>query len=90
MILNCAFTAAGKVNTIYTMSPLSTSSIEEVATVAPDTQLHIYKNREITKELVDRVEKAGHHAIVLTVDIPIWKPRRADVQNKFHLPEHLA
>lgn len=76
------------------MSPLSTSSIEDVAKSAPNTkkwfQLHIYKNREITKELVRRVETEGYKAIVLTVDVPIWSSRRADLRNKFQLAEHLS
>lgn len=87
------FKAAGSVNTIYTMSTLSTSSIEEVATSAPNTnkwfQLYIYKDREITKNLVRRAEKAGFKALVLTVDAPIFGLRRADVRNQFQLPSHL-
>lgn len=75
------------------MSTLSTTSIEDVAAAAPEThkwfQLYIYKNREITKSLIRRVEKAGYKALVLTVDAPIFGTRRADVRNKFTLPDHL-
>lgn len=85
--------AAGKCNTIYTMSTLSTSSIEEVAQAAPDTskffQLYIYKDRELTKKLVRRAETAGFKALVLTVDAPVFGPRRSDIRNKFQLPSHL-
>lgn len=75
------------------MSTLSTSSIEEVASAAPTTdkwfQLYIYKERELTKKLVRRAEKGNFKAIVLTVDAPVFGPRRADVKNKFQLPKHL-
>lgn len=85
--------AAKKFNTIYTLSTLSTSSIEEVAQAAYDTnkffQLYIYKDRELTKTLVRRAEKAGFRALVLTVDAPIFGPRRSDMRNKFQLPSHL-
>lgn len=85
--------AAKQFNTIYTLSTLSTSSIEEVAQAAPDTtkffQLYIYKDRELTKNLVRRAEKAGFKALVLTVDAPIFGPRRSDIRNKFQLPSHL-
>lgn len=85
--------AAKQLNTIYTQSTLSTSSIEEVAHAAPDTnkffQLYIYKDRELTKKLVRRAERADFKAIVLTVDAPIFGPRRSDIRNKFHLPSHL-
>ncbi|XP_055317179.1 uncharacterized protein LOC129576311 isoform X2 [Sitodiplosis mosellana] len=86
-------TAKGTINTIYTMSTLSTSSIEEVGEAAPDTnkfyQLYIYKDRELTKNLVRRAEKAGFKALVLTVDAPVFGPRRCDIRNKFELPQHL-
>lgn len=85
--------AAGNMNTVYTMSTLSTSSIEEVAEASPNAnkffQLYIYKDRELTKYLVRRVEKAGFKAIILTVDAPIFGARRLDVKNKFELPQHL-
>lgn len=85
--------AAKPLNTIYTLSTLSTSSIEEVAQAAPDTtkffQLYIYKDREMTKNLVRRAEKAGFKALVLTVDAPVFGPRRSDIRNRFQLPSHL-
>lgn len=86
--------AAGKCNTIYTMSTLSTTSIEDIGKHAPDTikffQLYIYRDRELTKKLVRRAENAGFKALVLTVDAPVFGPRRADIRNKFELPKHLA
>lgn len=87
------FAAAANINTIYTMSTLSTSSIEEVATAAPNAmkwfQLYIYKDRAVTEALVRRAERAGYKALVLTVDAPIFGIRRSDVRNKFQLPAHL-
>lgn len=44
---------------------------------------------EVTKNLVLRAEKAGFKAIALTVDTPMFGLRRADVRNKFTLPQHL-
>ncbi|KAL0895619.1 hypothetical protein ABMA27_011710 [Loxostege sticticalis] len=85
--------AAEAEGTIYTLSTISTSSIEEVAEAAPKAvkwfQLYIYKDREVTKNLVLRAEKAGFKAIALTVDTPLFGLRRADVKNKFTLPQHL-
>lgn len=75
------------------MSTLATSSIEDVAKAAPETskfyQLYIYKDRELTKNLVRRAESAGFKALVLTVDAPVFGPRRSDIRNKFELPHHL-
>ncbi|GLG93436.1 Hydroxyacid oxidase 1-like Protein [Gryllus bimaculatus] len=84
---------AGAEGAIFTLSTLSTSSIEEVAAAAPDTvkwfQLYIYKDRKVTMDLVQRAEKAGFKAIVLTVDAPVFGIRLADLRNKFVLPSHL-
>ncbi|XP_026726142.1 hydroxyacid oxidase 1 [Trichoplusia ni] len=85
--------AAQAERTIFTLSTIATSSIEEVAEAAPDAikwfQLYIYNDREVTKNLVSRAEKAGFKAIALTVDTPLFGIRRADVRNKFTLPPHL-
>ncbi|KAG6800896.1 hydroxyacid oxidase 1 [Apis mellifera caucasica] len=79
--------------TIYILSTISTSSIEEVAEAAPNAikwfQLYIYKDRNVTINLVGRAERAGFKAIVLTVDAPLFGDRRADIRNKFSLPHHL-
>ncbi|CAG9767625.1 unnamed protein product [Ceutorhynchus assimilis] len=86
--------AAQSMGTIYTLSTISTSSIEEVAEAGPDAlkwfQLYIYKNREITKSLIRRAENAGFKALVLTVDTPMFGLRLADMRNKFSLPSHLT
>ncbi|CAG9782926.1 unnamed protein product, partial [Diatraea saccharalis] len=85
--------AAQAERTIFTLSTIATSSIEEVASAAPEAikwfQLYIYTDREVTRDLVMRAEKAGFKAIALTVDTPLFGLRRADVKNKFTLPSHL-
>ncbi|KAL1140085.1 hypothetical protein AAG570_000017 [Ranatra chinensis] len=85
--------AVGKFGSIFTLSTLSTSSIEEVAAAAPDTikwfQLYVYKQRDITRDFLTRVEKAGFKAIVLTIDTAAFGKRYADVRNQFKLPPSL-
>ncbi|CAH1183640.1 unnamed protein product [Phaedon cochleariae] len=86
--------AAQAMGTIFTLSTLSTSSIEEVAQAAPRAvkwfQLYIYKDRELTRQLVERAERAGFKALVLTVDAPLFGLRLADIKNRFILPPHLC
>jgi 4-hydroxymandelate oxidase len=53
-------------------------------------QLYVYKDRGITRELVQRAEAAGAEAIVLTVDAPGLGTRERDVRNKFRLPDGLT
>ncbi|XP_030052174.1 2-Hydroxyacid oxidase 1 [Microcaecilia unicolor] len=85
--------ACRSVGTGMMLSSWATSSIEEVAEAAPDglrwMQLYIYKDREVTKSLVQRAEAAGYKGIFLTVDTPYLGRRLDDVRNKFKLPPHL-
>ncbi len=72
------------------LSSLSTTAMEDVvaASMAPVWfQLYIFRDREITKALVQRAENAGCKALVVTVDAPIQGKRERDVRNRFHLPE---
>lgn len=85
--------AAGKFNTLYTMSMASTCSIEEVANAAPNTykwfQLDRFGDQEILKSLIKRAEQNGYKAIVLTVDAQVLGTRRGQMRNKFTIAEHL-
>lgn len=85
--------ACANVGTIMTLSTIATSSIEEVAAAAPNGlrwfQLYIYKDRDVTRQLVKRAENNGFKALVLTVDTPMFGQRLADSRNRFHLPPHL-
>ncbi|KAL0131256.1 hypothetical protein PUN28_002670 [Cardiocondyla obscurior] len=85
--------AAQAAGTIFILSTLSTSSIEEVAEAAPNglkwLQLYIYTDRDVTLNLIKRAERAGFKALVLTIDAPFFGNRRPDLRNKFALPSHL-
>ncbi|MEE2907077.1 MAG: alpha-hydroxy acid oxidase [Planctomycetota bacterium] len=84
-----ATTAAG---TAMVLSSLSTVDVEEVAAAATGPllfQLYLYRDREVSRDLVRRVEAAGCQAIVLTVDAPVWGNRENDVRDQFSLPENM-
>ncbi len=85
--------AAASMETAFTLSTIATSSIEEVANAAPRSllffQLYIYRDRDVTRQLVRRAERAGFSGLMLTVDTPFFGKRRADDRNKFTLPAHL-
>ncbi len=85
--------AAGGAGTLMVASTLSTCSLEEIAEAATGPlwfQLYVYKDREVTRELVARAESAGYRAIVLTVDTPLLGRRERDIRNRFVLPEGLT
>ena len=78
---------------VYVMSALSNTRMEEVANDSGGLrwfQLYVYKDRGLTKSLVERAEAAGYTAIQLTVDAPVWGRREADIRNNFHLPDGLS
>lgn len=85
--------AASAAKTLFVLSSLSNTAMESVFTQAASPrwfQLYIYKDREITRELVKRAEAAGAEAIVLTVDAPGLGTRERDARNNFRLPVGLA
>ncbi len=85
--------AAKTAGTLFILSSLSNTPMESVFAEATSPrwfQLYIYKDREITRELVQRAEVAGAEAIVLTVDAPGLGTRERDARNSFSLPPGLV
>jgi L-lactate dehydrogenase (cytochrome) len=73
--------AAGKAGMVYSLSTLSTATIEEVAaaTEGPKAfQLYVFKDRGLTDEWLDRCIEAGYVALQLTVDTPVAGNRERD------------
>ena len=85
--------AATNAGTIMILSTLSNSSVEEVALASDGNiwfQLYVFKDREVTRNLIRRAENAGCKALILTVDAPFLGNRERDVRNKFNLPEGIV
>lgn len=80
--------AAGAAGTVYCMSSSVGHSVEEIAAASDGPkwfQLYVPKDRAVAKQLVQRAERAGYRAIILTVDLGEWKD--ADRRNRFALPK---
>ena len=78
--------------TMQVLSTLSSFALEDVAASAPAPrwfQLYVYRDREITRALVQRVERAGYTAICLTVDVQRPGNRERDLRNGFKVPPHI-
>jgi 4-hydroxymandelate oxidase len=85
--------AARRARTLFVLSSLSNTAMEEVFAEAASPkwfQLYVYKDKEVTRGLVERAEAAGAEAIVLTVDAPGWGNRERDARNNFRLPPQLV
>jgi 4-hydroxymandelate oxidase len=81
--------AAAAAGVPFTLSTMSSRSIEEVAAAAPDGsnwfQLYMQAEEGQSRGLVERAESAGFRAIVLTVDLPLLGYRARDRRNGFEL-----
>lgn len=85
--------AAAAAGTIFTLSTLATTRLEDVAVASPGPkwfQLYVHKDRGLTRSLVERARGAGYRALVLTVDTPMLGRRLRDVRNRFALPAGLT
>jgi L-lactate dehydrogenase (cytochrome) len=77
----------------YTLSTMSTTSIEDVAAAAqPDLwfQLYIQKDEGLTKELVNRADASGYRVLVVTVDTFVTGHRTRDERNGLVIPPALT
>jgi L-lactate dehydrogenase (cytochrome) len=77
----------------YTLSTMSTTSIEAVAEAAqPDLwfQLYILQDGGLTKELVGRAAAAGYRVLVVTVDTVVTGHRTRDRRNGLVIPPELT
>jgi 4-hydroxymandelate oxidase len=82
--------AAAAAGVPFTLSTMSSRSIEEVAEGAPDAtrwfQLYVQRDRGLTRSFVERAVAAGCQAIMLTVDLPVLGYRERDLRSGFTLP----
>ncbi len=85
-------TGAAAADAIFCLSSLSNTALEAVAANPGRRwfQLYVFKDRGLTRNLVERAEAAGYEAILLTVDAPVLGRRERDIRNAFSLPEHLT
>ena len=81
--------AAHKHKTMYSLSSLSTTSIEEVGAATPGPkcfQLYIHKDRGMSWEFIDRCREANYSAICLTVDTLVAGNREKDLRTGMTIP----
>ena len=84
---------AAAAGTVMVVSAIATRELEEVAKAVAGPrwfQLYVWRDREVTAQLVKRAAKAGYGAICLTVDTPLLGRREKDERNAFTLPPGLS
>lgn len=81
--------AASRCGIPFVMSSAATASMEEVAAAGAGPkwfQLYLFRNREVSRRLVERAAALGFRALEVTVDNAVPGRRLRDVRNGFSLP----
>ena len=84
--------AAQKAGTMYSLSSVSTTSIEDIAGVSDGAkllQLYVWRDRAILKDFIRRAKASGYTALCLTVDLPLAGQRERDLRNGFTVPPQI-
>lgn len=85
--------AAERAGVPYTLSSLSTRSIEEVRQVSNGDlwfQVYVWKDRGLLAEMLDRASSRAYSTIVVTVDTAVLGRRERDIRRGFTLPPQLG
>jgi L-lactate dehydrogenase (cytochrome) len=85
--------AAGAYRTLYSLSTMGTTSIEDIAALGAGPcmfQVYIFRDRGLTRELVERCRAAKIQALCLTVDTPLAGNRERDRVHGMSMPPRLT
>ncbi len=85
--------AAARAGVPFTLSTMSSRSIEEVRAVSDGRlwfQVYAWRDRGLVKEMIDRAAGSGYEALVLTVDTAVLGRRERDVRRGFSMPPQLG
>jgi L-lactate dehydrogenase (cytochrome) len=85
--------AAGDAGIFYSLSTMSTVSLEDVAKAASGPimfQLYVHRDRELTRELVGRAKAAGFNAACVTIDTAVLGNRERDLATGLTVPPRLT
>jgi len=85
--------AAASFGVPYCLSTMSICSIEDVAKASGKPfwfQLYLMKERKINESLIDRAQRAGCTALVLTLDLHVQGKRWADEKHGLGVPPEMS
>ncbi len=86
--------AAAAAGTVMVLSTLATSAPADIAAAAPAGrrwfQLYIFRDRGVTRALIEQAEEADFEAIALTVDVPRLGRRERDLRTGFVIPAEVT
>lgn len=85
-------TAAYKANIPYSLSTVSTCSIEDIAKLSNGSnyfQVYVWHNRDLVYEFIERCKLCGYNGLILAVDVASLGNRERDLRNGHGRPIEL-
>ena len=85
--------AAAGAGTVMCLSSLTSTRPAEVAEAAPEgrrwMQVYLFRDRGVTRAMVEEATEAGYEALLLTVDAPYAGRRERDLRSGFQVPAEI-
>lgn len=84
--------AAADAGTYYSLSTVGATTIEDVASASNGPkcfQIYVMKDRDLTREFIQRCKDAKFDSLMLTVDIPVAGNRERELRYGFTMPPKL-
>ncbi|HWQ23513.1 MAG TPA: alpha-hydroxy acid oxidase [Gaiellaceae bacterium] len=82
---------AAAAGTLMCLSTVATATPAEVAAAAPDAprwlQIYVFRDREVSDQVIAQALEAGFSALVLTADLPVYGIRHREARAGFEAPE---
>ena len=82
---------AAAAGTLMCLSTVATSTPADVAAAAPDAprwlQIYVFRDREVSDQVIEQALEAGFTALVLTADLPVYGMRHREARTGFAAPE---
>jgi isopentenyl diphosphate isomerase/L-lactate dehydrogenase-like FMN-dependent dehydrogenase len=82
---------AAAAGTLMCLSTVATAAPADVAAAAPGAprwlQIYVFRDRDVSDEVVEQALEAGFTALVLTADLPVYGIRHREARSGFDVPE---
>ena len=82
---------AADAGTLMCLSTVATATPSDVAAAAPDgarwLQIYVFRDREVSDDVIAQAIEAGFSALVLTADLPVYGIRHRETRAGFGVPE---
>jgi len=82
---------AAAARTLMCLSTVATATPSDVAAAAPGAprwlQIYVFRDREVSDQVIAEAIEAGFSALVLTADLPVYGIRHREARTGFEAPE---